>query len=56
MSAHIHTDKPSHGTDDLAASIKSYLMGFVLSVVLTAIPFWAVMTHHFEKATTLSLA
>ena len=55
MSAHSHTDKPSHGTDDLAASIKSYLMGFVLSVVLTAIPFWAVMTHHFEKATTLSL-
>lgn len=53
MSAHTH--KPSHGTDELAASIKSYLMGFVLSVVLTAIPFWAVMTHHFEKPTTLSL-
>lgn len=55
MSAPSHTDKHSHGTDDLAASIKSYLMGFVLSVILTAIPFWAVMTHHFEKATTLSL-
>ncbi|WP_338726279.1 cytochrome o ubiquinol oxidase subunit IV [Shewanella baltica] len=55
MSPHSHTEKPSHGTDDLAASIKSYLMGFVLSVVLTAIPFWAVMAHHFEKTTTLSL-
>ncbi|GIU01784.1 cytochrome o ubiquinol oxidase subunit IV [Shewanella morhuae] len=51
MSAHLD----SHKTDDLAASIKSYLMGFVLSVILTAIPFWAVMTHHFEKSTTLSL-
>ncbi|WP_297896017.1 cytochrome o ubiquinol oxidase subunit IV [Shewanella sp.] len=45
----------SHGTDDLAASIKSYLVGFVLSVVLTAIPFWAVMTHHFEHSTTLAI-
>ncbi|MBP6520236.1 cytochrome o ubiquinol oxidase subunit IV [Shewanella sp.] len=55
MSAHSHTDKHSHGTDNLAASIKSYLMGFVLSVVLTAIPFWAVMTHHFEQSTTLAV-
>ncbi|WP_159566032.1 cytochrome o ubiquinol oxidase subunit IV [Budvicia diplopodorum] len=28
----------SHG------SVKSYLIGFVLSVILTAIPFWIVMT------------
>lgn len=43
----------NHASESLAASIKSYLMGFVLSVVLTAIPFWAVMTSHFEKSTTL---
>ncbi|WP_166423920.1 cytochrome o ubiquinol oxidase subunit IV [Paraglaciecola sp. 20A4] len=36
----------SHG------SVKSYLIGFVLSVVLTAIPFWIVMTGSFSKATT----
>ncbi|WP_158769183.1 cytochrome o ubiquinol oxidase subunit IV [Paraglaciecola sp. L1A13] len=36
----------SHG------SVKSYLIGFVLSVVLTAIPFWIVMTGNFSKATT----
>jgi len=43
----------SHGEGDFAASVKSYLVGFVLSVILTAIPFWAVMSQHFEHATTL---
>lgn len=36
----------SHGT------VKDYLIGFVLSIVLTAIPFWAVMTGTFSKSTT----
>ncbi len=35
---HHHGDSPSHGTR------KNYLIGFGLSVVLTAIPFWLVMT------------
>ena len=34
-----HASGPSHGTR------KSYLTGFGLSVVLTAIPFWLVMAH-----------
>lgn len=37
----------SHG------SVKSYLIGFVLSVILTAIPFWMVMEGDFTKATTV---
>ncbi|MGO3644928.1 MAG: cytochrome o ubiquinol oxidase subunit IV [Pseudoalteromonas sp.] len=36
----------SHGT------VKDYLIGFVLSIVLTAIPFWAVMSGTLEKKTT----
>ena len=32
-------DEAAHGT------LKSYTIGFVLSVVLTAIPFWLVMDH-----------
>jgi cytochrome o ubiquinol oxidase subunit IV len=36
--AHDHDDGQSHG------SLKSYLIGFGLSVILTAIPFWLVMT------------
>lgn len=34
---HAHGDTHGHG------SLRSYLTGFVLSVVLTAIPFWLVM-------------
>jgi cytochrome o ubiquinol oxidase subunit IV len=36
--AHAHGEMEGHGTR------KSYLIGFLLSVVLTAIPFWLVMT------------
>ena len=35
---HSHGDTHGHG------STKSYLVGFLLSVVLTAIPFWLVMS------------
>ncbi len=35
---HGHGDAPAHGTR------RSYLTGFALSVVLTAVPFWLVMT------------
>ena len=48
--SHAHS---SHDVGDFAASIKSYVVGFVLSVVLTAIPFWSVMTHQFNHATTI---
>jgi cytochrome o ubiquinol oxidase operon protein cyoD len=44
MSAHDHTD---HGHDHGGAahgSFRGYLIGFVLSVILTAIPFWLVMS------------
>ena len=34
---HDHDSAPSHGTR------QSYLLGFVLSVILTAVPFWLVM-------------
>lgn len=36
---HDHGDTHGHG------SMKSYLVGFVLSVVLTAVPFWLVMAN-----------
>jgi cytochrome o ubiquinol oxidase operon protein cyoD len=41
-----HQAQPaSHG------SVKSYLAGFVLSVILTAIPFWMVMSGALPRAT-----
>ena len=39
-----HTDTHAASADHAHGSRKSYLIGFGLSVVLTAIPFWLVMT------------
>lgn len=37
-------------------SVKTYVIGFVLSVILTAIPFWMVMDGSFGKhATTIGI-
>ncbi|WP_028534490.1 cytochrome o ubiquinol oxidase subunit IV [Paludibacterium yongneupense] len=36
----------SHG------SVRSYATGFVLSLILTVIPFWMVMSGHFDRHTT----
>jgi cytochrome o ubiquinol oxidase operon protein cyoD len=51
MSAEIHTEHhaghghDAHGHDEHAhGSFKGYMIGFVLSVILTAIPFWLVMS------------
>lgn len=39
-----HTD--DHG-------VKPYVIGFILAVILTVIPFWLVMEHVLDKAATL---
>ena len=44
--SHAHDDH-SHG------SVKSYLTGFVLSVILTGIPFWMVMTGAYGHKVTM---
>lgn len=40
-------DHGHHEEDELGyhATVKGYVIGFILSVILTAIPFWLVMTH-----------
>jgi cytochrome o ubiquinol oxidase operon protein cyoD len=35
------------------ASRRTYLIGFLLSVVLTAVPFWMVMSGSFDPTTTI---
>jgi len=47
--AHDHEDHADHG------SLKSYAIGFVLSVILTAIPFWMVMGKVFDKSSTTAI-
>ncbi len=47
-----HHDDHAHGDDHDHGSFKSYMIGFLLSVVLTAIPFWLVMTEALAPQTT----
>jgi cytochrome o ubiquinol oxidase operon protein cyoD len=62
MSAHhsnttYTSDHGHHGDDDHAdhGSLRSYTTGFVLSVILTAVPFWLVMSKVFEKPSTTAI-
>jgi cytochrome o ubiquinol oxidase operon protein cyoD len=51
---HGHHDDHGHGHEDEGAhgSLRDYAIGFVLSVILTAIPFWLVMAKVFDKSST----
>jgi cytochrome o ubiquinol oxidase operon protein cyoD len=37
---------------DHAGSVRDYVIGFMLAVPLTAIPFWLVMSHAFDRSGT----
>jgi cytochrome o ubiquinol oxidase operon protein cyoD len=47
---HHHGDASGHGT------LKGYVTGFVLAVILTAIPFWLVMGGVLPDSTSTALA
>ncbi len=47
---HGHGDSHAAGHGD----VKSYVIGFVLSVILTVIPFWAVMDGGLSKGATFA--
>ncbi|MBB6425296.1 cytochrome o ubiquinol oxidase subunit IV [Sphingopyxis sp. JAI128] len=52
MSADPHA---AHGHDEIEmphASMRDYVIGFLLSAILTAIPFWLVMTMPLSAGTT----
>jgi len=44
-----------HGAGEPHGSLRDYTIGFVLSVVLTAIPFWLVMTMPLPHGVTAAL-
>ncbi|TCV96475.1 cytochrome o ubiquinol oxidase operon protein cyoD [Luteibacter rhizovicinus] len=52
--AHVQHGHDDHGHDDGAShsTFKGYMTGFVLAVILTAIPFWVVMGHVFASTST----
>lgn len=55
--AHPHGDAHAHGAADHGAhgSLRDYVVGFLLSVVLTAIPFWLVMSGAIADRQTTGL-
>ena len=56
-SNHSHHDAHGHDHHDGAdhGSMKSYMTGFVLSVILTAIPFWLIMGDVIADQTVATL-
>jgi len=52
--AHGHED--SHHDDGPHSTFSAYIIGFFLSVVLTAIPFWLVMAKVIDSRSTAALA
>lgn len=52
--SHDHDDHHGHTHAD-HGTLKSYTIGFVLAVILTAIPFWLVMGKVIDKSSTTGL-
>ena len=50
----MHADSP-HADGPVHFSLKGYATGFLLSVLLTAIPFWLVMAKVIPNSTTTAL-
>jgi cytochrome o ubiquinol oxidase operon protein cyoD len=48
-------DHHHHEDDTAHATLKGYVTGFVLSVILTAIPFWLVMAEVFDRPNVTTL-
>ncbi len=57
MAANHHHDHDDHvdGEEDFHVSVKGYVIGFILSVILTAIPFWLVMGKVLPSPQTTAL-
>jgi cytochrome o ubiquinol oxidase operon protein cyoD len=62
MATHAAHDDHGHGHDDHHheggghhGSMRDYVTGFVLSVILTAIPFWLIMGDVFRSPTTAAI-
>jgi cytochrome o ubiquinol oxidase operon protein cyoD len=54
--ANLDTELHAHGDTHGHGSMRSYLIGFGLSAILTAIPFWLVMADVLGNATATSIA
>jgi cytochrome o ubiquinol oxidase operon protein cyoD len=50
-----HAEGGSHEIEMPHASMRDYLIGFILSVILTAIPFWLVMERPLSDGATAAV-
>jgi cytochrome o ubiquinol oxidase operon protein cyoD len=50
-----HDDHHDHHDDGPHSTFSGYMVGFVLSIILTAIPFWLVMAKVIDNRTTAVL-
>jgi cytochrome o ubiquinol oxidase operon protein cyoD len=50
-----HGDDHDHDESVPHSTLKGYTIGFVLSVILTVVPFWLVMGKVFESSSTTAL-
>jgi cytochrome o ubiquinol oxidase operon protein cyoD len=49
------SDHPAHASGHAHGTFRSYMTGFILSVILTAIPFWLVMGDVLKDKTLTSI-
>ncbi|MGO1078119.1 cytochrome o ubiquinol oxidase subunit IV [Inquilinus sp. CA228] len=54
--SHAHHDDHHHGDASGHGTLRGYVTGFVLAVILTAIPFWLVMGDVLGDSTATALA
>jgi cytochrome o ubiquinol oxidase operon protein cyoD len=54
--SHAHHDDHHHGDASGHGTLRGYVTGFVLAVILTAIPFWLVMGDVLGESQTTALA
>jgi len=52
---HVHSHDHGHGSGAPHSTFKGYMTGFILSVILTAIPFWVVMGDVFKSNQTATI-
>jgi len=53
--SHDHAHGDAHAHDEPHGTLRDYVIGFLLSVVLTAVPFWLVMTRPLPDGTTAAI-
>jgi len=55
MSNNTHSTGTDHAGESHHGSLRDYVIGFILSVILTAIPFWLVMARPIALAPTIAI-